>query len=138
MVSPSLSFVLLRRRTCLGRHRYVAHRLRRPRGYAGGDRGAELVITRDGVEVWRVRKQELGAASIERGALLHDADGRWKLFLSFAADDDGKWRVVELAAPTVEALKPSDATVLFTAEDCGAECVVVVVHATRCLSRLPR
>ena len=74
---------------------YVCCRLRRPRDHPDGDRGAAFYIMKDGVEVWRVKKQELGAASIERGALLFDADGQWKLYLSFVTESDKLWRGAE-------------------------------------------
>jgi hypothetical protein len=98
---------------------YVCCRLRRPRDHPDGDRGAAFYIMKDGVEVWRVKKQELGAASIERGALLFDADGQWKLYLSVVTESDKLWRLVELAAPRVEALAAADATVVFTADMLG-------------------
>jgi len=85
---------------------WLAYRLRRPvvegRGYAN-------VVARsdDGVRftpVVDVRKETFGAESLERPALVHTPEGRWRLYLSCATPGTKHWRVDLLEADTVEEL----------------------------------
>jgi hypothetical protein len=76
---------------------YLVYRLRRPRGVQP-DRGAEVRIARgrDGVgfeDIWSATKDQLGTASIERCALVREAERRWALYISYVDPADGRWRI---------------------------------------------
>jgi len=84
---------------------YLVYRLRRPRGVEP-DRGAEIRIAtgRDGIafsDIWSGTKDQLGTSSIERCALAHLPDGRWRLYPSYVDPADGRWMIglVEADAP---------------------------------------
>jgi hypothetical protein len=84
---------------------YMVYRLRRPRG-VHPDRGAEIRIatSRDGMtfdDIWSGTKDQLGTSSIERCALVHEPDGRWRLYPSYVGPADGRWQIglVEADAP---------------------------------------
>ena len=89
---------------------WLAYRLRRP---IGEGRGYANVVARsdDGVHFTPVvqrRREEFGAESLERPALVHTPDGRWRLYVSCATPGTKHWRVDLLEAATVEEL--ADAT----------------------------
>jgi hypothetical protein len=86
---------------------WLAYRLRRP---VGEGRGGANVIARsdDGVHftsVAVVHKETFGAESLERPALVHTADGRWRLYVSCATPGSKHWRVDLLEADTVAGLE---------------------------------
>ena len=86
---------------------WLAYRLRRP---VGEGRGGANVVARsaDGVRftpVAVVRKETFGAESLERPALVHTPEGRWRLYVSCATPDSKHWRVDLLEADTVAALE---------------------------------
>lgn len=83
---------------------WLAYRLRRPvdrgRGYAN-------VVARstDGIEfetVSQVTSDELGAASLERPALVVAPDGTWRLYVSCSTEGSKHWWVEMLEAPSPE------------------------------------
>jgi hypothetical protein len=85
---------------------WLAYRLRRP---LGEGRGIANVIARsdDGVRftpVVGIGKEGFGAESLERPALVHTPDGRWRLYVSCATPGTKHWRVDLLEADSVEAL----------------------------------
>jgi hypothetical protein len=85
---------------------WLAYRLRRP---VGEGRGFANVVARsgDGVHfdpVVAIGKDAFGAESLERPALVHTPDGRWRLYLSCATPGTKHWRVDLLEAGTVEGL----------------------------------
>ena len=85
---------------------WLAYRLRRP---VGDGRGFANVIGRsdDGVRftpVVELGKDGFGAESLERPALVHTPQGRWRLYVSCATPGTKHWRVDLLEADTVEAL----------------------------------
>ena len=85
---------------------WLAYRLRRP---VGEGRGYANVVARsdDGVRfepVVVLGKAAFGAESLERPALVHTAQGRWRLYVSCATPGTRHWRVDLLEADTVEGL----------------------------------
>ncbi|RJK96127.1 hypothetical protein D5H78_10235 [Vallicoccus soli] len=93
---------------------WLAYRLRRPvdrgRGYAN-------VVARsdDGVrfiEVARVTSEDLGAASLERPALVVRPDGGWRLYVSCSTAGSKHWWVEALDAGSPAALASGRRTVV--------------------------
>jgi hypothetical protein len=85
---------------------WLAYRLRRP---VGEGRGGANVVARsdDGVHftpVAEVSKERFAAESLERPALVHTPDGRWRLYVSCATPGTKHWRVDLLEAESVVAL----------------------------------
>jgi hypothetical protein len=79
---------------------YLAYRLRRPQGRG---RGYAVVVARsaDGVHfetVLTIGREELGAESLERPAIVRAPDGSWRLYLSCATPGTKHWRVEVLEA----------------------------------------
>src|SRR5580658_4579085 len=79
---------------------YLAYRLRRPQGRG---RGYAVVVARsaDGVHfetVLTISREELGAESLERPAIVRAPDGSWRLYLSCATPGTKHWRVEVLEA----------------------------------------
>ncbi len=79
---------------------YLAYRLRRPQGRG---RGYAVAVARstDGVrfEILRtVGREEFGAESLERPALVMTPDGAWRLYLSCATPGTKHWRVEVIEA----------------------------------------
>jgi len=85
---------------------WLAYRLRRP---VGEGRGYANVVARspDGVrfeQVLRITRDDFGAESLERPALVHTPEGRWRLYVSCATPGSKHWRVDLLEAPSVAEL----------------------------------
>jgi hypothetical protein len=103
---------------------WLAYRLRRP---VGEGRGFANVVARsgDGVRfepVVGVGRQAFGADSLERPALLHLPDGRWRLYVSCATPASKHWRVDLVEADTVEGLATATPrTVLPGSETAGVK-----------------
>jgi len=103
---------------------YLAYRLRLP---VGEGRGIANVVARsaDGVvftPVAEVTKEQFGAESLERPALVRTADGRWRLYVSAATPGTKHWRVDLLEADTPAGLATSPArTVLAGDETAGVK-----------------
>ena len=79
---------------------YLAYRLRRPQGQG---RGYAVAVARsaDGVHfetLLEIRREELGAESLERPAIVMTPDGDWWLYLSCATPGTKHWRVELLQA----------------------------------------
>jgi hypothetical protein len=90
---------------------YLAYRLRRP---VGEGRGFLNVVARseDGVTfetVCELRREEFGAESLERPALVLTPSGRWRLYVSAATPGSRHWRVDLLEANTPESLSARSA-----------------------------
>jgi hypothetical protein len=88
---------------------WLAYRLRRP---VGEGRGFANVVARsaDGVRftpVVTLGKDAFGAESLERPALVHTPEGRWRLYVSCATPGTKHWRVDLLEAASVEELASS-------------------------------
>jgi hypothetical protein len=79
---------------------FVSYRLRRPQP----TRGYELRIAavRNGrlEDVWRMRKEEIGAESVERAALVRVGD-RWRVYPSYVGTDR-KWRIGLIEASSID------------------------------------
>jgi hypothetical protein len=82
---------------------YLAYRLRRP---IGAGRGYAITVARsaDGVHfdtLTTIGREEVGAESLERPALVRDRSGRWRLYLSCATPGTKHWRIelLEAASP---------------------------------------
>jgi hypothetical protein len=89
---------------------WLAYRLRRP---VGEGRGFANVVARstDGVHfepLVAVGKDAFGAESLERPALVHTPEGRWRLYVSCATPGTKHWRVDLLDAATVEELATAE------------------------------
>ena len=101
---------------------YLAYRLRLP---IGEGRGIANVVARsaDGLTftpVAEVTKEQFGAESLERPALVRTPEGRWRLYVSAATPGTKHWRVELLEADTPEGLAGAPArTVLAGDETAG-------------------
>ncbi|WP_448628113.1 hypothetical protein [Geodermatophilus sp. URMC 64] len=89
---------------------WLAYRLRRP---VGEGRGYANVVARsaDGVtfeQVVRIARDDFGAESLERPALVHTPEGRWRLYVSCATPGTKHWRVDCLEADSVENLAAAE------------------------------
>jgi hypothetical protein len=112
---------------------WLAARLRRP---VGEGRGYANVVSRsdDGVrftEVLRVGKDDFGAESLERPALVRTPDGRWRLYVSCATPGSRHWRVDLLEADTVEELGAATPRTVLPGSDTVAVKDPVVRHDGR-------
>lgn len=112
---------------------WLYYRIRKPRRLG---RGVECRIARswDGVHfdtVWSARKAEFKSPSIERGCLIRDLGGSFRLFVSYVDPADNRWRVDQMVAHAPDAFDPTGRKKVFTAPDVEAEGVkdpwVVVV-----------
>jgi hypothetical protein len=89
---------------------YLAYRVRQP-VIAG--RGVAIVVARseDGagfVPVAEVRREELGADSLERPALVHLDDGGWRLYVSCATPGTKHWWISAVDTPVLSRLDAGD------------------------------
>jgi hypothetical protein len=84
----------------------LAYRLRAP----APRRGHTVVVATspDGVRfepVWQMSRDDLGALSIERCAVVR-AERKWRVLVSFVDERDGKWRIEAIEGATIERLDP--------------------------------
>lgn len=111
---------------------WLAYRLRRP---LDDGRGVGVVVARssDGVAfetVAEVGREALGAASLERPALVQRPGGRWRLYLSCATPGSRHWWVEALDADSPQALAGGRRTVVHPGSaDVGVKDPVVLVDA---------
>jgi hypothetical protein len=101
---------------------FVAYRLRRPpplRGYE-----LRIAAVRDGraVDLWRAGKDDLGALSIERSALVRWRD-RWRLYVSYVDGGDRRWRIGLLEAPRIDSFDARDVRAVLHPDDIGMSAV---------------
>lgn len=104
---------------------YLTYRIRRPRGVPP-ERGGEVGILRSTdlkhfEDVWKMTKDQINSASIERSALYRGADGQWRYYTSFVDPADGRWCVSFIKAGGVGKLKVTDMKRLFSAGDLKLE-----------------
>jgi hypothetical protein len=109
---------------------WLAYRLRRP---VGEGRGFTNVVARsaDGVRftpVVAITKSAFGAESLERPALVHTPDGRWRLYVSCATPGTKHWRVDLLEADTVEGLGTAEPRTVLPGDDSRAVKDPVIRH----------
>ena len=107
---------------------WLSYRLRRP---VGEGRGRANVIARstDGVRftpVSGVGREQFGAASLERPALVALPGGGWRLYVSCSTPSSKHWWVEALDAPTPEALPGGRRTVVLAGDDTSAWKDVVI------------
>jgi hypothetical protein len=98
---------------------HLTYRVRRP---LTAGRGVTTVVARstDGVtfeQVCEVHRDDFGAESFERPALLPRPEGGWRLFLSCATPDSKHWWIEALDADTVEELPTGTRTIVFPGDD---------------------
>jgi hypothetical protein len=98
---------------------YLAYRLRLP---IGEGRGISNVIARsaDGITftvVAEVTKEQFGAESLERPAIVRTPEGRWRLYVSAATPGTKHWRVDLLEADTPEGLATAPARTVLAGDD---------------------
>ncbi|SNY48725.1 hypothetical protein [Paractinoplanes atraurantiacus] len=98
---------------------YLAYRLRLP---IGEGRGIANVIAAsdDGVSftpVVEVTKEQFGAESLERPAIVHTPDGRWRLYVSAATPGTKHWRVELLEAATLAGLATATPRTVLAGDD---------------------
>ena len=109
---------------------HLAYRMRAP---LGRGRGMANVIARstDGVRfepVAEVTKYRFGAESLERPALVHTPDGRWRLYVSCATPGTKHWWVDVLEADTPEGLAGAPRRTVLPGSDRHAVKDPVVLH----------
>jgi hypothetical protein len=113
---------------------YLAYRVRAPLGQG---RGLATVIgcSTDGVQfdtLAEVTKDRFGAESLERPALVHTPDNRWRLYVSCATPDSKHWWVDVLEADRPEQLPgaPRRTVLPGDAEHAVKDPVVVLANLT--------
>jgi hypothetical protein len=111
---------------------YLAYRLRRP---LGEGRGYALVVarSRDGERfetLLTIGKQEVGAESLERPALVRTPEGAWRLYVSCATYGTKHWRVevIEAAHPAEFDARRSQVTLAGDAKTGVKDPVIVHRH----------
>ncbi|MFG1994674.1 hypothetical protein ACGFJ7_32345 [Actinoplanes sp. NPDC048988] len=98
---------------------YLAYRLRLP---IGEGRGIANVVAAsdDGITftpVVEVTKEQFGAESLERPAIVHTPDGRWRLYVSAATPGTKHWRVELLEAGTLAGLAAATPRTVLAGDD---------------------
>lgn len=101
---------------------FLTYRVRRP---LTAGRGVATVVARstDGVTfetVCEVQREQFGAESFERPALVPRPGGGWRLYLSCATPGSKHWWIEALDADTVEDLPAGTRTVVFPGDDAVA------------------
>jgi hypothetical protein len=109
---------------------WLSYRLRRP---AGEGRGIANVVARsdDGVRftpVVSIGKDSFAAESLERPALVHTPEGRWRLYVSCATPGTKHWRVDLLEADSVEGLGTAEPQTVLPGDDTVAVKDPVIRH----------
>ena len=109
---------------------HLAYRVRAPLGQG---RGMANVVARstDGVRfelVAEVTKDRFGAESLERPALVHTAEGRWRLYVSCATPGSKHLWVDVLEADTLEGLADAPRRAVLPGSDRHAVKDPVVIH----------
>ena len=109
---------------------YLAYRLRRPTGMG---RGYAVAVARsaDGVHfetLLTIGREQLGAESLERPAIVMTPDGTWRLYLSCATPGTKHWRVEVLEARHPAAFDASRSRVVLPGDAGTAVKDPVLVH----------
>jgi hypothetical protein len=87
-----------------------------------GKRGSQLVIARstDGVglaQVGRLDKQQFGAESLERPAIVRTEAGRWRLYVSCATPGSKHWRIDAVEADDPARLPDAETRPVFPGDE---------------------
>lgn len=98
---------------------HLAYRLRRP---VSEERGHAVVVATsvDGVEFEPcvvLHKEDFGAASLERPALVQMPDGRWRLYVSCATPGTAHWWIDAIDAARPEDFDPAHRQTVLAGED---------------------
>lgn len=98
---------------------YLSYRLRRPdaRGFV-----TRVAASHDGLvfrDLWQATREELGALSLERSALVQH-DGGWRLYVSYVDQGDRRWRIALLEASRPDAFHPRSRRDVLTANDAAS------------------
>jgi hypothetical protein len=98
---------------------YLAYRVRLP---AEQGRGVDVVVARSDDQlhfepVAAISNELVGAASLERPALVRTLDGRWRLYLSCATPGTNHWRVEVLEATAPEALSGASPRIVLPGDE---------------------
>ncbi|WP_007515336.1 hypothetical protein [Pseudofrankia saprophytica] len=113
---------------------YLAYRLRRPVGEGRGF-GVVIASSADGerfTEIARISREPFGAESLERPALVHTPEGRWRLYVSCATPGSPHWWVDLLEADDPARFDPTERrTVLPGDEHTAVKDPVVLWHDGR-------
>jgi hypothetical protein len=105
---------------CVDGEIFLAYRMRtaHQRGYA-----VEVAKSTDGVDfrpIVTIRKEQVGAESLERPALAVAPDGTWRLYLSCATPGTKHWRVELVEAVAPDAFDPVASQVLLPGDSAHA------------------
>jgi hypothetical protein len=102
-----------------GTHVYLAYRLRRP---LSEGRGHVVVVAKsaDGVRfepLVSFTKEQFGAESLERSALVRTPEGRWRLYMSCATYGTKHWRIELVEAGDPAAFDAADRQVVLPGDE---------------------
>jgi hypothetical protein len=101
----------------------LVYRLRAPAPRRGHT--AVIAASRDGIlfePAWQLSREDLGALSIERCAIVRLSTG-WRLFVSYVAETDRRWRIDAIDAPTIERLDPRSRRTVLAPDEVGVAAV---------------
>jgi hypothetical protein len=103
----------------------MTYRERRPREVTP-ERGWRCAIasSSDGLhfeDLWEVRKDQLGTASMERFSLVRGPAGKYQLYISYVDPADSRWRIDVLEAESPEGFDIGKAIPVLTAASTGSE-----------------
>lgn len=96
---------------------YVYYRVRTPLHQGRGGE-CRIAVSRDSGHsfetIWTAKKKDFGANSIEKGSLIRDPNGRWRLYLSYEVGQSydrnpATWRVDLLEADSPQDFAPATA-----------------------------
>jgi hypothetical protein len=111
---------------------YLAYRLRRPEGHGRGYLNVVAGST-DGVHfetLAELSREDFGAESLERPALVHTPQGRWRLYVSAATPGSKHWRVDLLEADDPADFSAGTARTVLPGSECvGVKDPVVLHHS---------
>ncbi len=101
----------------------LSYRLRKPlsegRGYVTCI--AESTDGREFKDIWEGKATQFNSPSIERSALLMTPQGRYRLYVSYVAADDNRWRIDMLEADSPSALDPASRQTVLHPDDADSE-----------------
>lgn len=109
------------------RRYYLSYRLRNQlRDHGRSGRGGETVVAagEDGKNferIWSAPKEAFGALSIEKSCLMLTPDNRFRLYVSYSALHDFRWRVDMLEADHPSAFDPDKRVNVLASEGTGTE-----------------
>lgn len=102
----------------------LVYRLRWPRPVRGGE--LRIASSPDGERfetIWSARREDFGALSVERCAIVRVGDDLWRLYVSYVDRSDGRWCIDVLEAPRPDAFDPTRRSKALWPSDAGVEAV---------------